>query len=232
MNETNQFPQDWPREIVCVAAAPSGVTLYFPPLRAWRFALRLALFGVALLVPAALAGIAFAPAGKHDAAAVLTLRVLTAAFVYPLLLFGAVFVLVALFAVSTSLTVDAGTHGIRAVRRVCGIRIRDRALPRAAIAAIEQETATAPRGLGGNTFYRLVVLTLPTWNANNDVRRYDVKRLVVADGIPDETLSQALERLISEHARIGPSRLAPAETIQRSRHAACGARLSAPSSEN
>lgn len=204
MNETNQFPQEWPREIVRVAATPSGVTLYFPPLRAWRFALRLALFGVALLVPALLAGIAFAPAGKHDAAAVLTL-VLTAAFVYPLVLFGAVFVLVALFAVSTSLTVDAGAHGIRAVRRVCGIRTRDRALPRAAIAAIEQETATAPRGLGGNTFYRLVVLTLPTWNADNDVRRYNVRRLVVADGIPDETLAQALERLISEHARIGPT---------------------------
>ena len=204
MNETTHFSQEWPREIVRVAAAPSGVTLYFPPLRAWRFALRLALFGVALLAPALLAGIAFAPAGKHDAAAILTL-VLTAAFVYPLVLFGAVFVLVALFAVSTSLTVDAGAHGIRAVRRVCGIRIRDRALPRAAIAAIEQETATAPRGLGGNTFHRLVVLTLPTWNANNDVRGYGVRRLVVADGVPDETLAQALEGLISEHAGLGPN---------------------------
>ena len=201
MNEATQFPQEWPREIVRVAATPSGVTLYFPPLRAWRFALRLALFGIALLVPALIASIAFAPTGKHDAAAILTL-VLTAAFVYPLVLFGAVFVLVAWFAVSTSLTIEAGAQSIRAVRRVFGIRVRDRALPRAAIAAIEQETTTAPRGLGGNTFYRLVVLTLPTWNASNDGRRYDVRRLVVADGIPDETLAQALEALISEHAQL------------------------------
>ena len=201
MNETTQFPQEWPREIVRVAGTPSGIRLYFPPLRAWRFALRLALSGIALLVPALIASVAFAPSGKHDAAAILTL-VLTAAFVYPLVLFGAVFVLVACFAVSTSLTVEAGAQSIRAVRRVFGIRVRDRALPHAAIAVLEQETATAPRGLGGAAFYRLVALTLPTWNASDDGGRYDVRRLVVADGIPDETLAQALEALISEHAQL------------------------------
>jgi hypothetical protein len=201
MIEATQFPHEWPREIVRVAVTPSGVTLYFPPLRAWRFALRLALFGIALLAPALLAGIAYAPAGRYDAAATLTL-VLTAAFVYPLVLFGAVFILVALFAVSTSLTVDAGAHGIRAVRRVCGIKVRDRALPRAAIAVLEQETATAPRGMGGSTFYRLVALTLPAWNASDAGKRYNVRRLVVADGIPEETLAQALEALISEHAQL------------------------------
>jgi hypothetical protein len=202
VNETAQFSPPWPPQIVRVASTPSGVTLYFPPLRAWRFALRLALFGIALLVPALLAGIAFAPTGKHGAAAILTL-VLTAAFVYPLVLFGAVFLLVALLAVSTSLTVEAGAHGIRAVRRMFGIKLRDRALPRAAIAALEQETASAPRGLGGNFFYRLVVLTLPAWNAGNEGRRHGVRRLVVADGIPDETLAQALEALIKEHAQLG-----------------------------
>lgn len=201
MSESAKFPQEWPREIVRVAATPSGVTLYFPPLRAWRFALRLALFGFALLVPALLAAIAFAPTSKHDAAAILTL-VLTAAFVYPLVLFGAAFVLVAAFAASTSLTVEAGALSIRAVRRAFGFRMRDRALPRAAIAAIEQETATVPRGLGGNTYYRLVVLTLPTWTANNNGRRNDFRRLVIADGIPDETLAQALEAMISEHAQL------------------------------
>ena len=202
MNDADRYSQPWPGEIVRVAATPSGVRLYFPPLRAWRFALRLALSGIALLVPALIASIAFAPTGKTDAAALLTLA-LTAAFVYPLLLFGAVFVLVALFAVSTSLTVDAGANGIRVVRRVCGIRMRDRALPRAAIAVLEAETATAPRGLGGASFYRLVALTLPSWNASSDGRRYDVRRMVVADGIPDEELVQALEALISGHLQLG-----------------------------
>ena len=214
MSDTAPSSQPWPNEIVRVASTPSGIRLYFPPLRAWRFALRLALAGIALLVPALIASIAFAPAGRHDAAAILTL-VLTAAFVYPLLLFGAAFVLVALFAVSTSLTVDTGAHGIRAVRRVCGIKVRDRALPRAAIAVLEQETATAPRGLGGASFYRLVALTLPSWNASDDGRRYNVRRMVIADGIPDEALAQALEALLSGHLRL------------------CAATpLNAPSSEN
>lgn len=198
MSDSAGSAQRWPREIVRVAGTPSGIRLYFPPLRAWRFALRLALTGIALLVPALIASIAYAPTGKYDAAALLTLA-LTAAFVYPLLLFGAAFVLVALFAVSTSLTVDAGVHGIRAVRRVCGIKVRDRALPRAAIAALEQEAATAPRGLGGASFYRLVVLTRPAWNASDDGRRYNVRRMVVADGIPDEAVAQALEALVSGH---------------------------------
>ena len=202
MSDSAGSAQRWPREIVRVAGTPSGIRLYFPPLRAWRFALRLALTGIALLVPALIASIAFAPTGKYDAAALLTL-VLTAAFVYPLLLFGAAFVLVALFAVSTSLTVDAGAHGIRAVRRVCGIKVRDRALPRAAIAVLEQETATAPRGLGGASFYQLIALTRPSWNASDDGRRYNVRRMVVADGMPDEALAQALEALLSGHLRLG-----------------------------
>lgn len=214
MNDTTGPSQPWPREIVRVAGTPSGIRLTFPPLRAWRFALRLALCGIALLVPALIAGITFAPTGKHSAAAILTL-VLTAVFVYPLLLFGAAFVLVALFAVSTSLTVDAGAHGLRAVRRVCGIKVRDCALPRAAIAVLEQETATAPRGLGGAAFYRLVALTRPAWNASNDGRRYNVRRMVVADGIPDETLAQALEALISGQLGLGATTT-----------------LNAPSSEN
>lgn len=209
MNDAAGSSPSWPREIVRVAATPAGVRLYFPPLRAWRFALRLALAGIALFVPALIASLAFAPTGKYDAAAVLTL-VLTAAFVYPLLLFGAAFVVVALFAVSTSLTVDAGVNGIRAVRRVCGIKVRDHALPRAAIAVIEQETATAPRGLGGASDYRLVALTLPAWNASNDGRRYNVRRVVVADGIPEEAQAQALEALISGH--LGPGTAMPPKT--------------------
>jgi len=202
MNDAALSSQPWPNEIVRVTGTPSGIRLTFPPLRAWRFALRLALAGIALLVPALIAGIAFAPTGKQDAAAILAL-VLTAAFVYPLLLFGAAFVLVALFAVSTTLTVDVGAHGIRAVRRMCGIKVRDCALPRAAIAVLEQETTTAPRGLGGASFYRLVALTLPAWNVSDDGRRYNVRRMVVADGIPDEALAQALEALLSGHLGLG-----------------------------
>src|SRR3990172_5518646 len=71
--------QPFPRAVVRLTPTTSGVRLYFPPLRAWRFALRLALAGIALLTPALIARIAFAPSGKPGAAAMLTL-VLTAAF--------------------------------------------------------------------------------------------------------------------------------------------------------
>lgn len=202
MNETSPSPRQWPPEIVRVTRTPAGATLYYPPLRAWRFALRLALFGIAMLVPAVIAGFAFAPAGKAGAVAILTF-VLTAAFVYPLALFGCMFLLVALVAVSTSLTVEANAQGIRAARRVFGIKISDRSLPRPAIAVLEQETVNAPRGLGGNTFFRLVALAaLPPPHAGGNGKRYSVGRVIVADGIPDEALLQSLEALIGECAQL------------------------------
>ena len=202
MNATPQSAEHWPPEVVRVNRTPAGATLYFPPLRAWRFALRLGLFGIAMLVPAVIASIVFTPAGKSEAAAMLTF-VLTAAFVYPLVLFGAVFLMVALFAVSTSLTVEANSQGIRAARRVFGVKISDRSLRRSAIAVLEQETANAPRGLGGNAFFRLVVLAaLPPHTAGNDNKRYGLRRIVVADGIPDEALAKSIEKLIGDSAQL------------------------------
>ena len=46
------------------------------------------------------------------------------------------------------------------------------------------------------------------WEAVNrtlEGRRLNVRRMVVADGIPDEATAQALEALISTHAQLGPA---------------------------
>ena len=201
MSQHTAIPPPWPREIVRVAATPSGVTLYFPLLRGWRAALKLALIGLALCAPSLYAAIAFAPAGKPDLMAMLTFT-LTAAVVYPVMLFGAWFVLVALHAAASSLTVEVDANAIRAVRRVLGFRLGVQTLPVKAIAALEPETAAAPRGLGGNTFYRLVALTAAAPAAGNQ----RTARMVVADRIPDETLLQTIKELIARHAQLDCSR--------------------------
>jgi hypothetical protein len=188
-------PESWPPHVVRFARAADGVVLCFPPLRAWRLAFRLALFGVCMLLPALIAASAFAP---HGGASVLLGFVLTATFVYPLIAFGIVFLFAALSAVSTSLTVTASREGVRVLRHVLGIRMSDRALPRDAIAVIRQEAQNVPRLFGGTAYFRIVALAVP--NASN--RPYTVKRLVLADGIGDEALAESIEALLAESAGI------------------------------
>ena len=187
----------WPAGVVRVTYTARGVQLHFPALRSWRVALKLALIGVALFVPSLYAAIAFTPAGKPDAAAMLTLA-LTAAVVYPVLLFGALFVLVALYAVANSLTVEVDADAIRAVRRVLGFRLSTRTMPVTSIGALEKKTAIAPRGLGGHAFYRLVALAAVDQTAGNP----RAARVIIADGVPDETLIEALKALIARYAQL------------------------------
>jgi hypothetical protein len=192
-------PHDWPARIVSAAATAHGVTLYFPPLRAWSLALRLGVFGAAMLVPAWLAAQAFAPGASSHAGAMLSF-VLTAAFVYPLVVFGAVFLLVALVTVSTSLTVSAEPDGLRAVRRLLTIKVSDRTMPSGAGAVLEREPHNVPRLFGGSVYFRIVALGPVALTGKHG--RYSVTRLVVADGIPDEALAQSIAALLARCSRI------------------------------
>ena len=196
MSQHAAIPPQWPAHVVQVTYTPLGVRLHFPVLRGWRVALKLALFGLALFVPALFASIAFAPSGQPEAAAMLVL-VLTAVVVYPVVLFGALFVLVALYAVANSLTVEVDANAIRAVRRVFGVRLGAQTLRVAAIVELKPETAVAPGGLGGKTFYRLAALTAELAAGN---RR--AGRMIVADGVPDEPLIEALKALIARYAQL------------------------------
>jgi hypothetical protein len=179
----------WPVELVRVTDTPGRLLLHFPVLRGWHSALRLAGVGATMLLLALYAAIAYSPAAKPDAATLLTLA-LTAAVVYPVIAFGVVFVLVAVFAVAKSLTVEVDATSIRCVRRVMGFPYRDRSLPAADVTALEAEISVTPRGLGGGTRYGLVAVAAGG------------RRLIVAEGIPDETMCGSLKRLIAEHAHI------------------------------
>ena len=189
-------PADWPASTVTLTRLSEGVQLYFPPLRAWRLARAFALIGAAMLLPALLAATAFAPAGRGDARALLGF-VLTATFVYPLIVFGAVFALVALYTISTSLTVTASATGVRAVRRLFNMNLSDRSLSRDAAVVLEQETQNMPRLLGGGPYFRVVALA-----ATAQSGRHAAKRLVLADGIADEALADSIAALLADSAGI------------------------------
>ena len=197
MSAQADLPPQWPAHVVRVTYTPSGVRLRFPALRGWRVALKLALIGVALFVPSLFATIAFTPSDQPDAAAILTLA-LTAAVVYPVLLFSALLVLVALYAAANSLTVEVDANTIRAVRRLFGCKLGTWIMPVTAIGALEPKSAIAPRGLGGHTYYRLVALARVD-QAPDNARP---ARMIVADGVPDETLLAALKALITRYAQL------------------------------
>ena len=200
MNGAPAIAPQWPADVVRVSYQAHGVRLHFPALRRWRYALRLALIGVALFLPSLYAALAFAPADGSGAGAMLAL-VLTAAVVYPVLGFGAWFVLVALYAAGNSLTVEIDPAAIRAARRWCGLALRERVVDCAAIADLNVEQATAARGLGGGTYYRLAAV-----GAQSPAGAPGVMHLIVADGVPDEPLIDAIKALIARCAQLGRAR--------------------------
>src|SRR5688572_27902849 len=139
-----------------------------------------------MFVLALYAAIAYAPDTSLGGAAVLTL-VLTAVVVYPVILFGALFVLIALSAVATSLTVEIGHAGITTVRRLFGVRYSHKSVPIETIVALEREPIRAPRGLGGAIHYRL------------SVKQAGGAKLTVGEPLPDESLCRSLQELIETH---------------------------------
>ncbi len=179
----------WPADVVRVSHTPAGLVLHYPVLREWRTALRLACAGAAMLLLALYAAVAYSPSTGPGGAALLTLA-LTAVVVYPVLLFGAVFVLIALYSVATSLTVEIDAGSIATVRRLFGVKYSRRSLSTRAVVALEPEAIRAPRGLGGGVHYRL------------SVTQAGGGKLAVGERIPDEALCRCLRDLIASHAHI------------------------------
>lgn len=196
MNGAPAIAPQWPADVVRVSYLAHGVRLHFPALRRWRYALRLALIGGVLFLMSLYAAIAFAPAGGSGAGAMLAL-VLTSAVVYPVLAFGAWFVLVALYAAGNSLTVEIDPAVIRAQRRWCGIALSERIVDCAAVTGFKVEQATSSRGLGGGTYYRLTAV-----GAGFPAGTPRAMHVTVADGVPDESLIDAIKALIARCAQL------------------------------
>jgi hypothetical protein len=180
-----------PQGIVRVSQRADAIELYFPPLRAPAAAIALGVFGVlCLALPLfAISGTLGAIGGS--AAHGLMSLVLIGAFVAPFPAFGAVFVWLAVYALSNSLTVTVNPSAIRTVRRVFGLKVSERELKRAEIAALEAQAAAKYQGLfSAEPIFRLV--------ARNATTRK--KNLVIAESLQGEAMTAQVQALIARHA--------------------------------
>lgn len=125
-----------PRRLVRLRRTPSGIELYYPPLRLPEVALPLALFGALAFALPALGASALLPYALASAAGAMT-AILLGVFIAPFAVFGGVLVIQALYMLTHSLRVRAGDEGITAERFVFGLPLSASHLARADIAGIE-----------------------------------------------------------------------------------------------
>lgn len=178
--------------MVRVSYTALGVALHFPASRGRRVSARLAVFGLLLLLPSLYAAFAYAPGTNANAAALLALA-LSAAVVYPVLLFGIVFLLAAFYVAAASLSVNISPTEIRAIRRLLGIRYSEQGLPTKSVARFASRPYSMPAGLGGGTSYRI-----------SAVDGAGTELMTLADRVPDEILCNELIAMIERYA--SPSR--------------------------
>jgi hypothetical protein len=177
------------RHTVRITHTPDGVELYFPPMRMPEVALPLAIFGVIATILPAVAIAALLP--SLGGAGGMVSAVLVASFVLPFAIFGAAFVLLALYMFCNGLVVRADRYAIDTARVLFGIVIRRRKIMRGDIAAIEAEIASRYQSLfSSDPVYQLVA---------RDGRRS--RRVVVAETLKGELLMEELKALVENPAR-------------------------------
>lgn len=189
------------RRTVRITRTPESVELYFPPMRMPEVALPLAIFGVIATV---LPGVAIAALLPTLAGATgMVSAVLVVSFVVPFAVFGAAFVLLALYMFCNALLVRIDRHAIDTARVLFGIVVRRRKIMRADIAAIESEIASRYQSLfSSDPVYQLVA---------RDRRRSS--RVVVAETLKGESLMEELKALIENPSEVRTSRADTWQTI-------------------
>jgi hypothetical protein len=166
----------------------NSVELYFPPMRMPEVALPLAIFGVIATVLPGVAIAALIPT-LADATGMVS-AVLVASFVLPFALFGAAFVLLALYMLCNALVVRVDLHAIDTARILFGLVVRRRRMMREDIVAIESEIASRYQSLfSSDPVYQLIA---------RDARR---RRVVVAETLKGEALMEELKALIENQTR-------------------------------
>jgi hypothetical protein len=176
------------RRTVRITRTPENVELYFPPMRMPEVALPLATFGVIATLLPAVAIAALVPS-LADATGMVS-AVLVASFVLPFAMFGAAFVLLAVYMFCNALFVRVDLHGINTARVLFGFVIRRRKMPRGDIVAIEPEIASRYQSLfSSDPVYQLIA---------RDARR---RRVVVAETLKGESLMEELKALVANPMR-------------------------------
>jgi hypothetical protein len=169
---------------VRITSTPEGIELYFPPLRMPEVALPLALFGfIATVLPAvAIAALLPALAGTTG----MVSAVLMAAFVVPFGIFGAAFVLTAVYMLCNALLVRVDREAINTARLLFGTVVRRYRIARSDIASVEPEIASRYQSLfSSSPVYQLVA---------RDAARG--MRIVVAETLRGDALMEQVKTLI------------------------------------
>jgi len=180
-----------PGNIVRLARSPQGITLYFPALRNLGAALMLALFGLSCFIPGFFASIAIAPFADYGPGGMIALWLMSI-FIMPFIGFGMLFVALAVYQVSNSLSVSVTAAEIRTRRRVFGISLGERRVASAEVAALEAMSALRYRlPREATTHYQLVVRT-----------KRGNRKVTVAESLPGEALVERVQTEIVQAARL------------------------------
>jgi hypothetical protein len=170
--------------IVRITRARDHAELYFPPLRMPEVALPLALFGVIATTLPALAIGRLLPSLEVPSG--LLSAILMASLVLPFGLFGAAFVLLAVYMLSNALIVRVDADAIVTERVLFGIVARRRRILRSDIASIDAEIASRYQSLFSSyPVYQLVA---------RDERHH--KRVIVAETLKGEALMNEVKAAI------------------------------------
>lgn len=175
---------------------PQGIELYFPPFRTPGASLNLALFGVACLIPGLFAAVAVAPLAVSGPAGMVATWLMSI-FVLPFVAFGVLFIGLAAYRLSNSLTVEITGGEIRSLRRILGFPVRERRVIQADVVALE---AVATR-------YRWVWRAAPLYSivARTRVgsgRTTRHRNVTVAETLGGEELMERVRTEIASAARL------------------------------
>ncbi|HEV7802746.1 MAG TPA: hypothetical protein VGP15_16850 [Burkholderiales bacterium] len=176
---------------VQVSLSSNAVELYFPPLRMPQVALPLAAFGMICAAIPALLIAALLPSAVADASGLLS-AALIAAFVLPFAVFGAVFVLLAIYMVANALYVRIDAETIATARLLFGVVVKRKRIARCDIASVEPEIASRHQSLfSSQPVYQLVA------------RANDRTRVVVGETLQGAAEMERIKALIENPAVAG-----------------------------
>ena len=179
-------PQGRQLKRVTVTETADAVELYFPPFRAARPALLLALFGLIATAIGAIGMAAVLPGAAAHASGLMS-AMLIAGFILPFVAFGVVFVGIAAFTACNALLVRVDAQGVRTWRMLLGVAVAKRQVAAKNIATVEEQIVSRDQSpFSGDPVYRLVA-----------VNRERTRRVIVAETLKGETEMEHVKTLIS-----------------------------------
>jgi hypothetical protein len=131
-------------------------------------------------------------------------------FILPFIAFGVLFVVLAVYLVANSLTVMVTESEIRSLRRIFGIALRERRIPRADVAALDAMAVMRYRWPRDDVpFYSLVVrtksgagLTMQDAYRTGRLAQFRNRNVMVAESLRGEELMEQVRAEIVGAARL------------------------------